>query len=231
MIVGIMQPYFLPYIGYWQLLNAVDIFVVYDNIEYTKKGWINRNRFLQAGKDNWFTIPLKKDSDYLTVKQRVISPVFNRKKMLSHFENAYKKSPQFKIIMPLLEEIIACKDENLFKYIYNSIIKIKDFLEIKTLLKISSNINIDYRLKSQDKVIAICKKLGADRYINPIGGLELYDRKRFSENGIQLSFLKTRMIHYNQYDNPFIPFLSIIDVLMFVEKERVIKILSEYELY
>ena len=57
--LGIMQPYFLPYIGYWQLLSAVDQFVVYDNIKYTKKGWINRNRFLRDGTDAVFTIPLK----------------------------------------------------------------------------------------------------------------------------------------------------------------------------
>ena len=93
--LGIMQPYYCPYIGYWQLMNAVDEFVVYDNLKYTKRGWINRNRFLQNGKAAFFTINLKKDSDFLDIKDRIISNVFDKKRIFNLFEASYRKAPYF----------------------------------------------------------------------------------------------------------------------------------------
>ena len=101
-----MQPYFLPYIGYWQLINAVDKFVIYDNIQYTKKGWINRNRILNTDKDVYITIPLDKDSDYLDVDQRNISQCFDRMKLLNQVSQYYRKAPNFKLGLSIFEEII-----------------------------------------------------------------------------------------------------------------------------
>ena len=77
MKVAIMQPYFLPYIGYLQLLNSVDKFILYDDIEYTKKGWINRNRIVDG---EIITLPLKKDSDYLNVVERRLSDDWRKQK-------------------------------------------------------------------------------------------------------------------------------------------------------
>ena len=120
MKLAVMQPYFMPYLGYFQLINAVDEFIVYDNIQYTKKGWFNRNRYLKNGTDDIFTIPLKKDSDYLDVNKRIISETFERKKLISQLQNAYCKAPYFKDTMPLIREILNFSDVNLFKFIYNS---------------------------------------------------------------------------------------------------------------
>src|SRR5690606_18130129 len=122
MRLAIMQPYFCPYIGYFQLMNAVDKFVVYDNIQYTKKGWINRNRILMNGKDQLFSLPVKKDSDYLNINQRFLSDDFDgeKKKLLNKFKGAYNKAPYFKEIFPLLQEIINDDSNNLFDYIYHS---------------------------------------------------------------------------------------------------------------
>ncbi len=78
MKLAIMQPYFFPYIGYFQLINTVDEFVVYDNIEFTKKGWINRNRILVNGKDEYITLPIKKDSDFLHVKDRFLAETWSK---------------------------------------------------------------------------------------------------------------------------------------------------------
>lgn len=230
MKIAIMQPYFFPYIGYWQLINAVDKFVIYDNIQYTKKGWINRNRFLLNGKDEIFSIPLKKDSDYKNVVERIISPTFDKRSLISKFQNAYHKAPFKKEVLPLLEKIIYYENNNLFEYIYNSVLEICDYLEIKTEIIISSKINIDHSAKSKDKVIAIVKALNGSEYINPIGGVELYDKEEFESNGIKLNFLKANEIKYNQNMETFIPWLSILDVLMFNSKEEIKRMLEDYTL-
>lgn len=230
MKIAIMQPYFLPYIGYWQLINSVDVFVIYDNIQYTKKGWFNRNRFLQNGKDVLFSIPLKKDSDYLNVDERFVSPEFDKAKLISQFKNAYAKAPYVKGVMPILAEIINFDEDNLFEYICNSVKKICEYLDIETKIVISSQINIDHNLKSQDKVIAICKAMEANNYINPSGGVELYDKDDFKFNGLELNFIQSKPIEYKQFDNEFVPWLSIIDIMMFNNKEEIKEMLKRFEL-
>lgn len=230
MKLAIMQPYFMPYIGYWQLMNAVDTYVVYDNIEYTKKGWFNRNRILLNGKDYLFTIPLKKDSDYLDVCERSVADDFKKEKLLNMFSEAYRKSPYYNNIYPEIEKMVLYSDTNLFKYIYNSICIVKEHLGIKTKIIISSSINIDHSLKGKDKVIAICKELGASKYYNAIGGQSLYDKTEFQNNGIDLKFLKPELTPYKQYKNDFVAGLSIIDVMMFNSTEEIKCLLDNYTL-
>jgi hypothetical protein len=218
-----MQPYIFPYIGYFQLINAVDKFVVYDNIQFTKKGWINRNRILVNGKDEYFTLPLKKDSDYLNVDERQLAEIFSTEKikLLRKIKEAYKKAPCFDAVFPVIESIINQQEENLFKFIYQSLISVCRYLEIKTELIQSSSIPIDHTLKAQDKVIAICSHLQVSHYINPIGGLELYSKEVFNKFNIELSFIKSNTITYQQNNNEFIPWLSIIDVMMFNSEEKI----------
>lgn len=230
MKIAIMQPYFLPYIGYWQLINSVDLFVVYDNIQYTKKGWINRNRFLQNGKDCLFSIPLKNDSDFLDIRDRFLSSSFDKNKLLNQIKNAYAKAPFFLNVFPVFENIVLNNEENLFDYIYYSIKKICEYLKIDTKIKISSSVDINHLLKAEERVIAICKKINADNYINAIGGRELYDKSEFEKLGINLNFIKTGEICYKQFENEFIPGLSIIDVMMFNSKEKINEMLNNYEL-
>jgi hypothetical protein len=230
MKLGIMQPYFLPYIGYWQLINAVDVFVVYDNIQYTKKGWFNRNRYLLNGKDALFSINIKNDSDYLNVNQRFLSTEYKRNKLIAMFQNAYCKAPMKKEIFPMIEGIINYQGNNLFDYIYNSITKICEYLNIKTQIIVSSTINIDHSLKSEQKVIAICKELQADTYINSIGGIELYSRNNFAKENIALKFIKSKPISYKQFDNEFVQWLSILDIIMFNSAEEINTMLGKYEI-
>jgi hypothetical protein len=230
MKLGIMQPYFLPYIGYWQLIKAVDVFVIYDNIQYTKKGWINRNRFLQNEHDELFSISLKKGSDFLNVDQRFLSPDFKRNKLIAMFQSAYSKAPKKNEILPLISEIINCQEENLFKYIYNSIVKICEYLELNTKMVISSSVDIDHSLKAEDKILAICKVLCAETYINSIGGIELYSKELFKGHGVELQFIKSKPVEYKQFDNEFVPWLSILDVLMFNDRKNVKHFLNEFEL-
>jgi hypothetical protein len=230
MKIAIMQPYLFPYIGYFQLINAVNQFVIYDNIEFTKKGWINRNRILVNGKDDYFTLPLKKDSDFLHVNQRKVAESYSkdRAKIIGRIAELYKKAPQYNEVFPLIESIFSTNEENLFDFIFYSLKKISHYLEIKTEFIVSSSIAINHSLKSQDKVVAICKELRATTYINPIGGTELYSKDTFNKNDLQLNFIKSNTIKYQQFDNEFVPWLSIIDVLLFNPKEKVQEYLNHY---
>lgn len=223
MKIGIMQPYFFPYIGYFQLIQNVDEFIVYDNIKFTKKGWINRNRIFVNGKDEYITLPLKKDSDFLDIKDRYLAEGWTseKNKIINRIKESYKKAPNFQEVLPLIESVFNYENNNLFEFIFNSLQQINNFMEIKTPLIISSSIDINHELKGVDKVLAICKAQKAKTYINPIGGIELYNKEIFNQNGLDLKFLKTNEIKYPQFKDDFIPFLSIIDVMMFNSKETI----------
>jgi hypothetical protein len=223
MKLAIMQPYFFPYIGYFQLMNAVDEFVIYDRIKFTKKGWINRNRILANGKDSYITVPLTKDSDYLDVRDRYLADIwlFEKKKMLHRIVESYRKAPHFDSVYPVIEASILFEESNLFKFVHNSLNLVKEYLEIQTPFLISSALPINHELKGDEKVIEICKARKATTYLNPIGGIELYRKDIFKAEGIDLYFLKTNDVRYKQFSNDFVPLLSIIDVMMFNAKEEI----------
>ncbi len=228
MKIGVMQPYLFPYIGYYQLIQAVDKFIVYDNIQHTKKGWINRNRFLQNGKDVMFSVPLKKGSDFLNIKERDISADFEKDKLLNQIREAYRRAPYFEEAFSLIENIVQYNNANLFSFIHNSIVRTCEYLSIGTEIIISSKISIDHSLKNQDRVLALCKAVGANTYVNPIGGMALYSKEAFHEKGIDLKFVKSKPFEYKQYDNEFVSWLSIIDVMMFNPGERIQEYLACY---
>lgn len=231
--IAIMQPYFLPYIGYFQLINAVDKFVIYDDIQFTKKGWIHRNRMLTNGKDVYVSLPLKKGSDYLSVKDRFLSDEWpkERAKLLNRIKGSYQKAPFFNDVFPLIQEIVMFENTNLFSFVQNSLVKITNYLSIDTPIVVSSTIQFDNELRAEEKVMAICSAMKADHYINPIGGVELYRKADFKDKGIELNFLKTDAVEYPQFQNEFLTFLSILDVLMFNSIEGVQKFIElNYEL-
>ena len=231
MKAGIMQPYFLPYIGYWQLLDAVDTFVVYDNIEFTRKGWINRNRYLRNGRDAFFTIPVKRDSDYLNIRERRISEGYDRSKLIRRIRNAYRSAPYHGETISVFEKIVDFRDENLFNYLFHSIRQICAYLGIDdSKIVVSSSIEMDHSLRSQEKVLALCRKLNAREYVNAIGGVALYDRERFARENIELKFIRTDDIVYHQFGGKFVPHLSILDVMMFNSRDMIRKHLGAFTL-
>lgn len=228
MNLAIMQPYFLPYIGYWQLIDAVDTFVLLDDVNFIKKGYINRNSILLNGKAHLFTIPIEKISQNKLIKDTKLK--FNNKdkeNFLKTINMAYKKAPYFINFYPILEDIVFNDDNDLTSYIKYSIDKINAYLNIKTEILISSEINKNNILKGQDRIIEINKQLNASRYINAIGGQDLYDKSIFKQNGIELKFIKTKSFNYEQY-NEFIPSLSIIDILMFNSESEAQLMLDDY---
>lgn len=228
MTLGIMQPYFMPYIGYWQLMAAVDKYVVYDDVNFIKRGWVNRNNILLNGEPYMFSIALSGASQNKLFKEIDIIDDFSKlKKTLQH---SYSKAPYYEKTMLLLDEILDFPDKNLARFLYHSFSVILNYLDVQTELIMSSSVNKDNSLKGQDKILDICRVLQADRYINAIGGQELYDYKDFIQNRIELKFLKPNHITYLQYKNDFVPNLSIIDVLMFNGKEETKSLLNEYTL-
>lgn len=228
MRLGIMQPYFFPYLGYWQLLANVDKYVVYDDVTYIKGGWINRNNFLINGQKNLLTMQLEKASSYTLIKDIAIKDDFV--KFLKTIEMGYKKAPFFEDSFRLLKDICQCPDKKLGQFLFNSHIKICEYLGIDTELILSSSFDKHTELKGKDKVISICKQLGADEYINAIGGQELYDKKEFAENGIRLNFLQANLREYRQLKNEFVAGLSIIDIMMFNSKEEIKEMLNDFKL-
>jgi hypothetical protein len=227
MRLGIMQPYFFPYIGYFQLIASVDQFIVYDNIKFTKKGWINRNRFLQNGKDAMFSLSLKKDSDSLDICERELSTDFDRIKLLNQFKEAYNRAPYYSQTFTLLERIVNLEDTNLFRYIHSALVETCKHLGIDTQIKISSTFTINDNLRGQDRVLALSQAAGADIYVNAIGGMALYSKEAFEQKGIALRFLSSKSFVYPQFQETFVPWLSIIDILMFNSVEATRRAVSE----
>lgn len=231
MKIAIMQPYFLPYIGYFQLINTVDRFIVLDDVNYIKKGFINRNNILLNNQTYRFVLPLNKASQNKIISEtELLNDDIAINNLLSTFQLAYKNAPFYSEIYPLIEDILKNKETDLSKYIFYSIRKICTYLQIDTeLISSSSNFNNSY-LKGQDRIIDIVKLNNGLEYINSIGGIDLYDFSTFYNHQIQLCFLKTNEIVYKQFDNNFVSNLSIIDVLMFNSLEDCRQLLTSFNL-
>ena len=229
MKIGIMQPYLFPYIGYYQLIKAVDTFVIYDDVNFIKQGWINRNRILVNGSEHMFNIILKGGSSS-NKKINEIEIEGNHSKLLRTIEQSYKKSPYFSEVYPLITNILTYEEPNMAKFLRYSLNMVMEHLKINTRVLVSSEIEKNNSLKGADKGIDICKQLKATNYINAIGGQELYSKEIFAENGLILNFIESKPIVYPQFKNQFIPWLSIIDVMMFNSVEKIQEMLDNYEL-
>ncbi len=212
--VAIMQPYFFPYLGYFQLISSVDQFVLFDNVQFTR-GWINRNRYLIHGRDAYFTLPLTSAPQLSNINQRTLSKDFDPIKILNKLSAAYHKAPYFEQTFELVQRILSFKEINLAHYLSNSIFQILNYFKMTTKLLTSSDLTINHRLKSEERIIGICKALGASSYVNAINGVSLYSKQKFDQHEIELLFIKSSPFEYKQFNNPFTPMLSIIDVMMF----------------
>lgn len=231
MKIAIMQPYIFPYIGYFQLINAVDKFVILDDVNYINKGWINRNNILLNGKGSLFTIPLKEASQNKLIDEIYISDESKWKiKFLKTIEQNYKKACCFGTAYPIIEEIVNNSNSKISGFNYYSITKINNYFGIQTEVIASSSIYKNTDLKAQKRIIDICMKEKASVYINPIGGTELYNKQDFIEKKLELFFIKSNDIKYPQFGNDFAPWLSIIDVMMFNSLQNIKNFLEQYTL-
>lgn len=231
MKVGIMQPYFFPYIGYWQLISVVDKYVIYDDVNYINKSWINRNFILINGEAIRINLFLKGASQNKKINEiEILDDKFYKDKFLKTIKNSYNKAPYFSEVFPIIQKIIYNKEKKLSLYLKYLIEEICSYLLIDTELLLSSELNKNNQLKGQEKILEICRVIGADTYYNAIGGQDLYSYEEFEKRNIKLRFLKSESIEYKQFNNKFIGNLSIIDIMMFNSVEKIREFLKQYHL-
>lgn len=227
MKLAIMQPYLFPYLGYFKLIRAVDAFVVYDDVNYIKAGWINRNYILANGERQLITLPLQGASQNKLINQVEVG---GPHKILQSLRHCYSNAPHFNTVYPILEDILAQTEMNLARFLDYQLRRLCDYLGLCPQWHISSALAKDNELRGQDKILSICEKLGATHYINVSGGKALYDQPSFTARGLQLSFIQPRAVSYRQFGLDFVPSLSIIDVMMLNGREQCTKLLEEYDL-
>lgn len=232
MILGMMQPYFYPYLGYWQLMNMVDEYIIYDDVNYIKGGWINRNRIKINGSDAMISIPIRKASQNRKINEHEIAMNQEvRDKLVNTVKNAYAKAPYRDDVLRLFEETVYCEKTNLAEFLAYCNRKVAEYMGITTPIYSATELKLDHTLRSEDRIIDICKQRGITSYINAIGGKELYSEQDFENNGIELGFLRMdNDIVYPQGKGDFIPGLSILDVLMYNSKEEIKELLNRFTL-
>lgn len=244
MKLGIMQSYFFPYIGYFQLIDAVDTFIIYEHVTFRKKSWITKNRILDKGRNIAINIqvPVSKKSSFKTIHEIEINTSTDWKKpILKLIYFNYKKAPFFNEVYPLIEHCILNKNTKLHSYNSFIIKEICSYLDIKTIIKEDNDdlLTVEESLKKRalnieevksERIISICNKYNANTYINPIGGTELYSKEYFNQKELTLTFVKTEDFKYNQFNLPHTPYLSIIDVLMHQGKKGTQKLIQQYNL-
>lgn len=226
-----MQPYIFPYIHYFQLINAVDKFVMYDDVNFIKQGWINRNRILAGGKEFLFAVPLKNQSSFELIKNTQISEDKKWKgRLIMTIEQSYAKAPFLSETMNVIKNVFQSETKFISQLALLSILETCNYLDINTKFVLSSETYNNSFLKGQERIINICSIENTTQYFNTIAGLELYSKDEFRRNNIDMFFLRSQSIKYNQFDNTFIHGLSIIDVMMFNSKEEIKSMLKMYEL-
>lgn len=225
---AIMQPYFFPYLGYYQLAYAVEKFIFLDDVNFIKQGYINRNSILLNEKQHRFSIPVSKISSYRKINDHHYLEEYST--FIKLLENAYKKAPFFLETMQLISSITRDQNSNVAYKNAKTITAVFDYLSINRKFSFSSATEEKSSLKGEDRVIYLCKKSNITEYINAIGGKNLYDKTTFNSEGITIKFIKISSHYYSQATDNFTPYLSMIDILMHCEKQEIKEMLSKYEL-
>lgn len=233
MRIAVMQPYLFPYLGYYQLIESVDKFVFFDDVNFIKKGWIHRNAIAVQQKRYRFTVPLQQISQNKTIRDTLLHPVEYprwRKKFLTTLSQSYQGSPFFDEAYTLVRKVLSADVDSIADLAASSITTVAKYLGLETDFEYSSNLSYEQNGDGQDKILSICQLQGAFSYVNPVGGKELYEPEAFKKNNIQLSFLQPADITYSQATSSFISNLSIIDMLMQCSVSEIQEFLKQYEL-
>lgn len=231
MIVSIMQPYFFPYLGYFQLIHASDVFVAYDTVQYIRRGWINRNRILDGNGPTWLTLPVEYDIRTSTIEhRRYFDPDGReRQRLVNKLHGNYRRAPHFRAAMAVLEPLVLNPEPNIAAYNVHLLRALSAHLGIDTRFELASRLPAP-RLGGTPGLLALCQALGARTYLNSIGGIALYDREDFAGANVDLRFLRSEAEPYPQFGNDPVGSLSIIDVLMFNDAARIAALLGQYRL-
>lgn len=229
MTLAVMQPYLFPYLGYFQLVHAADTFIFYDDVNFIKGGWINRNRILMNGAASYFTVQLRDASPNKKINE--IRFTDNRPKLLKTLDQAYRKAPFYNAVRPVVEATLTCDTDLLSELAARSVQDICAYLGLSTVFQVSSSDHASSAgMERTERLLELCRSSGATRYVNAPGGRDLYDKQIFSNAGVELTFLQTRTVSYPQFSGAFVPGLSMVDVIMFNPKEVVLHLLGEFDL-
>lgn len=229
--LAVMQPYFFPYLGYFQLMAKVDSFVLFDDVHFINKGWINRNRINVGGAPHTITVPLKQASqNRLICNIELDDSTKWREKMLRTIEQSYVRAPWFEQVFPLIEGIVRHDAPNLADYLHHSLTALRDHLRLSTGIVTTSRQYRNAELKAQERIIDICLKEHASVYVNASGGMELYSQAHFADRGLDLKFVQPTLEPYTCGRLAYVPGLSIIDVLMWNDTASVDRMLNHASL-
>ena len=230
--IAVMQPYFFPYFGYFQLIRSTDAFVFYDDVNFIVRGRVNRNQILINGKPAWLTVPCRNVSqNRLIMDTRHAMDNTDRDRLLRMVSIAYAKAPYFQDVFPLFERVIRHPSDLMGDLAMESVRSVCTYLEMQVSFRLSS---VDYPdTRGQDKaqrLLRICHAEGAGTYVNLPGGRSLYREDEFRAAGISLRFLEPSLLEYTQTGGQFVPDLSVLDLLMFNSKGEVMHLLGQYTL-
>lgn len=225
--LAIMQPYLFPYVGYFQLVAAVDRFIFYDDVNFMKGGWVNRNRLLLSGGVQWFTFPLSGASSHSKINEiQVQQGDVWRRKLLSSVRQSYGKAKYFAQAYALLEDVVMSGEASMSSLAQRSIVSVASYLGIETKFVSSTGRYRNEGLHGTERVLDICKKEAATEYHNLPGGERLYLEEQFASAGISLFFVRPNLASYIQFSSPFVPALSMLDVLMFNDRAATLRLLD-----
>ena len=232
MKVGIMQPYFFPYIGYFQLINVVDRFILFDDVQYIRHGWINRNKILKPVEgQQYIQMPLAPHNRDTLIKNINVKDGNEwKEKILRQIEHYKKKAPFYPQVCRLLMQCFESTEPNIARLNGFFLARVLNYLGIDFKIEISSTMNFDYSNVNDagEWALRISEQLGASEYINPPGGIAIFEKIKFEKSNIKLSFIHPLFKEYSQHRSTFEPGLSIIDVLMFNSPQLVLDLLNDY---
>jgi hypothetical protein len=231
--VAVMQPYLFPYLGYFQLIDASDVFVFYNDVDFITQGWINRNRILVNGKPNLFTVPCSNASQNEKIEDVLVSSHWRRYKLLKKIRLTYSNADEFDRVFPLIEGIIQDAGDRISALAEASVRQVSEYLDLDVDFYRSSDLPVDHSLGRATRLIELTKHFDASTYVNMEGGKELYEKSYFADRGVTLNFLIPNLPEYTQYtadDDSFHPGLSIIDVMMNVDPEKIQSMLKSYQI-
>jgi hypothetical protein len=230
--VGIMQPYLFPYLGYFQLIRECDVFVWLDDVQYIKRGWINKNRILLGGNAHEFVFSVRKGAQKLSINERWYSESFPDEagKLLKTLHMAYHKAPLYEPGRELITRLLSTDERNVSEFNCGTLEALCAHLGITPEFTRSSRISGVSGLRGEERIMGIVKALDGDRYVNAIGGTSLYSYDQFARAGLTLKFLKSGDGRYAQFGAAFVPHLSIVDVLMFTDSASLSRLLTDYRL-
>lgn len=233
MRLAVMQPYLFPYLGYYQLVHAVDRFIFYDDVNFIKRGWIHRNQVLVNRQAHRFSVPMDRASQHQRIDEVRLHPTEYptwRQKFLKTLQQSYRRAPCFAPIYELVDRVLSPEPVSIASLAAESVTAVCDYLEITRDFVRASALSYDTTRRGAERILALCAQSGADAYVNPPGGQDLYRAEDFTKRGLSLRFIRPEPVAYEQFGAPFVPNLSVIDVLMFNSPDQIQAMLPRYTL-